>query len=628
MKNPFKVVKNKIMDKVQGYKDDKEKEEKLQKWENKLERALEKHNDFRNKAASWDAVYNGTKEVGGVRNTYVSNRDRDKRQTKDARQVVNITLQLIEAQINPEVPTPRVDALELEDQDKKDMIEGMLTYMSTGPELMRLTSLNERIVKKNSYAVFKVMYNPDYNGHTFRGRIEITNPHPSNIVPQPGIHRVADMDYLFHIENRTLEYICRRYGEEFRDELDEEAAEFGYLEDMNGSTQQDKNNNMLSVVECWYKDKDGDVCLLTWCNDTILKDEPKFYYKRDEQGNPIEVEEVDIQEQQIDTMGQSVIGPDGQPLMQQNTVSVQCHVPKSFPFVIWYNIPKEKSFYAKSDVEIISDQQETIKKLLSIEEEKQIKGTTKIFCRKGSGLKDKLTDSVSQVLETDDPVNDVVAKDLKTPDGSLKDLFLILKESAKEVLGVTDAYQGQLDNKQLSGRAIQQLSQNTQARVSVKSKEKEIAFIELYRILYDFLLAFYDEKVPYRLEGADNKPKFGYFDKGLLVKKDAAGEYYYPDFDIYISSDAGITRDKNQLLQSSIDLAVKGILDPVELWTILEYLGYPNASAILDMEKEKQQIQQQQAMEQQQQVAAQQQDMKVGLQKVFLKKLIDQQMET
>jgi hypothetical protein len=586
VKSFAKKVIGKVKDKIQEVKDDQEQSDKLQKWKGKLEKAMDKHNSFRSMAAEWDSIYNGTKQTGDSKNRFGEN-------TEDARQVINLTMQLIEAQINADVPTPRVDALEINDEQKKDMIEGMLTYMSSGSELRRLTSLNERIVKKNSYCAFKVMYNPDYAAHTFRGKIETTNPHPCNVIPQPGVYKVADMDYMFHIENRTIDYVCSRYGEEFRSDLEEDNAEFSYLEDMSGSTATDTSNNLVSVIEAWYKDSDGDVCLLTWVNQTILKDEPKFYYKRDENNQPIMTEQITIQPQE-----QQQQDPN-QPQQMPQTVEVQCRVPKRFPFVIWYNIPKEKSFYGKSDVEIIRDQQEGIKKLLSMEEEKQIKGTTKIFVRKGSGLKDKLTNATSQILETDDPNTDVITKDLKTPDNSLENLFNIYKMNAKEVLGVTDAYQGSLDNKTLSGKAIQSLSANSQARISVKQNEKEIAFTELYQLYYDFLIAFYDDKIPYRMEGADNNPKFGYFDKSQLIKQDAAGEWYYPEFDIYITTDSGITRDKNQLFQSTVDLATKGMMDSVELWTVLEYLGYPNASAILDMEKQKQQAQQQAAQGQQ-----------------------------
>lgn len=588
--NPIKAVINKVKDKIQNIKDDQEKRDKLQKWKNKLERSMEQHNSFRNNCIKWDNVYNGTKSVDN--NTYyVSDRDRNNA-TNDARQVINIVHQLIESQIQVDIPKPSVEIIEgQEDMERKQMIEGMLTYMSEGAELERMTADNERITKKNGLSVFKVMYNPDYAAHSFRGRIETTNPHSTNVIPQQNVKRVEDMDYIFHIETRTIDYVCRRYGEEFRADLEDDSAEYAYLENFTDTSDNynSTHNNKVSVIECWYKDKDGDICLLTWVNDVILRDEPKFYYKRDEQDNIIETETVQMTTTDPQTQ---------QPSVQD--VTVQCHVPKRFPFVIWYNIPREKSYYGKSDVDIISDQQEAIKKVISSQEEKLIKGTSKIFVRKGSGLENKITNATLQVIACDEPNTDVVVKDLKTQDQDYINYYNVMMQAARDTLGVTQAYQGQIEGKNMSGRALQQLSQNSEGRLSVKQFEKQLAFRELYRLYYDFLLAFYDDKVPYRIADTSATPndyKYGYFDKSKLLKQDAAEEYYYPEFDIYVNTDQGLPKDKNFIIQSMDKALGSQLVDAVEYWTVMESIDFPCAGAILEMERKKQEQAQQQTQQ-------------------------------
>lgn len=574
-----KAVKR-IMGDEQQLQEDKQ-QTKLEKWKKKLNEALSQHDSFRAMAAVNDAQYNGTKEVlsSSGRQLYMSDRFNDDvatQATANARQVVNITFQLIESQIDISVPMPNVEAIEGDDDnERKKMIEGMLTYMAEGPDLERINSENERITKKNSMSVLKVMYNPSFKSHKFRGRVDTTNPHPINIIPQPNVYRVKDMDYLYHIENRTVDYICGMDGEEFRDQLEDASAEYGYLEELSNGTSVNSNNNMVSVVECWYKDKDRDVCYLKWANDVILKDEPKFYYPRDPQGKIMETEEVDVEQVDEET---------GQ--VSSQTVTVRRRIPKDFPFVIWYNIPREKKYYGKSDPEIISDQQEGIKKMLSIEEEKQVKGTSKIFVRKGMGIPSKLDNAVSKIIEVDDPIGDVRVVDLKTPDNALKDLYGIYLQAAKDSLGVTEASQGRADGTTLSGRALDILAQNTAGRISVKIFEKQIAFTELYRLYYDFLLAFIDDARPYRIAGKDNKPTFGYFDKSKLLKQDDAGEWYYPEFDIKISVDSGLPKDKRFIL----DAANQGMgktMDPIEYWMVLESIGFPNSTAILEREQQK-----------------------------------------
>ncbi len=579
-----KVV-DKVNQAIEDNREEQEKQAKLEGWKKRLQEAKEEHEIFRSECAVYDALYGGTKQVrplGGA-DIYVSDRYQDYPSPQPARQVVNLVYQLIESQIDVNMPVPAVEPTEEADEaERRNMIEGQLTYMAGDTSLRRINSENERIVKKNGIAYFKVGYNPGYKAHTYRGRIETTNPHPCNVILQPSVFNIRDMDYLFHVENRTLDYICREYGEESRELLESENLEYGQLDYFESSADSYHNEKVkkLSVVEAWHKDKDGDICLLTWVGDTIIKDEPKFFYKRDEAGNIIEFDEIDIP--RFDEAGN---------LIGHETVRVRCHVPDKFPFVLWYNIPREKSARGLADPYIVYDQQEGIKKLLSAEEEKQMKGTTKIFVRKGSGAAGKITDATLQVIETEDPHNDVISKDLKTPDNSLKDLYYLYVQAAKDALGITEASQGRTDGgKELSGRALEILAANTQGRMGVKADEKDIAYTELYRMWYDFLLAFADHRIPYRMDGQYNKPVYGYWDKSKLIKQDDAGEWYYPEFDIFVQAESALPKDKRFILDLANNAGNR--IDNVEYWMLMESIGVPNASAILEMEQQKMQAQQ------------------------------------
>jgi len=558
-----------VLGQIDTIKKDMEQENKdylrLRKWKDRLSISLSEHSNFRSNCVTWDNIYNGTHAVGGAMGYEMSYSKTDRQQIKSARQVVNITSQLIESQINIDIPTPSVKAVEgSEDLGKREMLEGMLTYLSAGAELERMTSDNERIVKKNGMAIFKVNYNPDFKSHNFRGRIETSNPHPTLFVPQTNIHRLADMDYCFFIVNKSLDSACRMYGEQYRDALDIDGAEYGYFDNFTEQTT-DNLANKVSVIECWYKDSDGDICLLTWSAETILRDTPKFYYKR-------------LKNEIQRTEKVQIIDADGNP----KTVDVECHIPKRFPFVIWYNIPKEKSFRGRSDVDIISDQQEGIKKVLSIEEEKQLKGTTKILVRSGVGLKESLdNNAVTQIVETDDPQSDVRVVDLKSNEGGLIQLYNIYMQAAKDSIGVTEASQGRAESSALSGTALQTLTQNTENKMGIKKFEKHMAFGELYRIYYDFVLAFYDEEIPFRVKGPDSKSKFGMFDKGMLIKQDKDGKWYYPDFDIYVEADSGMPKDKSFIIRSMSDALARGAINSIDYWMVMESIDFPNAAVIL-----------------------------------------------
>ena len=155
----FKPIKN-IVKRVKEYMDEvtkeKQEQEKLEKWKKRLTNAISAHDSFRANCAVWDAQYNSTRQVGADirRGQYISDRDRDQK-SEDARQVVNLTFQLIESQIDISVPKPNVEPCEYDydqdeaEQERNRMIEGMLTYMSSQPTMDKLVSENERIAKKN-----------------------------------------------------------------------------------------------------------------------------------------------------------------------------------------------------------------------------------------------------------------------------------------------------------------------------------------------------------------------------------------------------------------------------------------------------------------------------------------------
>lgn len=571
-KDIFKKVVRKLG--MDGVADNIEINERLKKAQNRLDRAMNEHLKFKQKASEWDDQYNNTRDIKPLPMTHVSNKYNQSK-PQQARQVVNITYQLIESQIDSYIPSPLVEAVEAEDVEKRLMVEGMLKYISQGTKLRRINSENERIVKKNGLCVYKIGYNPDIRKHNWHGEIEITNPHPINIVPQPGVHRLQDMDYFFHIENRSISYIVREYGkdepEKLRDALEKSSAKYTDLENLGTLERDNLNSELRSVVEMWYRDEDGDVCKYTWCDEIELEHIPKFYYKRDAEGNLIEVEEIEIEDEETGEM---------------ITVQVPAYIPKRYPFVTQYNVPKEKSFFGKADPEIISDQQEGIKKILSMNEEKQILGTTKVITRMGSGLKDKLTNATLQVLETEDPVGDVKVVDMKTNDGQLMETYQIYVQAAKDALGVTEASQGRAEFSNLSGKAIELLAQHSAGRMNVKKEEKNIAFTELYQLIFDFLMAYYDEPRPYRIEGLGDSPEFGYFDKSKLLKRDITGEYYWPEFDIRITTELGLPKTKEFVLTTATEAIQYGALDPLGYWTILQSIGFPNADAILRMIQE------------------------------------------
>jgi hypothetical protein len=179
-------------------------------------------------------------------------------------------------------------------------------------------------------------------------------------------------------------------------------------------------------------------------------------------------------------------------------------------------------------------------------------------------------------------------------------------KAAKDTLGITDSYQGKPDTTAKSGLAKQiQIYQST-GRMDSKRFNKRNSFKELFEIMFEFKLAFYDEVRPYLKMGTNGQPEYGDFSKYDFVEQDDSGEWYYnTDFLFFAESGDGIPKDKMWLMNQTIQFASAGFMTKPQFWAAMERLGYPNAGdykqqAIEEQKQQEEMAKQQMEMQQQQ----------------------------
>jgi hypothetical protein len=170
------------------------------------------------------------------------------------------------------------------------------------------------------------------------------------------------------------------------------------------------------------------------------------------------------------------------------------------------------------------------------------------------------------------------------------------------MLGITNSFQGQEDTTATTGVAKQIQVQQASGRMRSKEFNKQTAFKELFEIMFEFKLAFYDELRPFLAKDANGNDLFGDFDKYKFLMKDAAGEFYY-NTDFLFSADAGAGLPKDAVFQfnQAKEMLGSGAVDKLQYWTILEALNFPMAKEIKAQTEEQMQAQQQMEQMQQQQ---------------------------
>jgi hypothetical protein len=516
--------------------------------------------------------------------------------SKYANNVYNIIYEFIETQVNNQIPQPSVRSVrpEFEEQarDIEDSIANKLKQMDTE----EVTDANERITPVQGYSIMELCWNNDIKHHLYTGDMELYSRHPKQLITQPGVFRLKNMDYFFVLSKVTPDYVKRRYGVDLSNQAEQYPDNTG-LPGVTKSSQLVADHTLTEIV-AWYRDEDGDIGKFTWINDTVLEDLPKYYYRRDENGNPIDTEIItqDITIGEIDpTTGQNVVIPAG--------TEVPYFIPKCYPFVIRRNVPKNFDFGGQSDVDVVRDQQDSIKKVVTKMEEKLIKGGSAIVHDENMNV--TITDQVYQVIKgSTSQIASLKTIDL-TADIS-KDLQYIQMQYkiAQSMLGITDSFQGKEDDTAKSGVAKQIQVQQASGRLQSKQFNKNAAYKELFELMFYFKLAFYDEPRPYITTDEYGKPQYKEFDRYKFLLRDADGQLYY-NTDFLFSADvgSGLPKDSIFMYNQVTQMFQMQAIDKLQYWTILEYLNFPMAKQIKSQIEQQQQLEAQ--MQQMQQMQAQ-----------------------
>lgn len=594
--------------------EDVELQAKLHYWQDKME--VSKASYPLDMMDEREFIYLGSRGVD-------SNINSQQRPSKMANMVYNIAYEFIESQVDPTVPQPSVKSKRPEFAWLATMIEDSLANDIQELDIERINDYNERITPAQGLSIIEVGWNPDYKHKLHRGEIQLIHRHPKQLIPQQGIYRLQAMDYFFILESVTKEQVIKDHGKD----VEYAGEEYPDVTNLYGNDNSFNNENeKVTKITCWYKDEDDDISKFSWVEHTVLEDYPKFFYRRlDRCKKCNEVKNMEVFEEtgecancgstrfettieKEETVAAPIKIGNGDLVMPGETIPY--FVPTRYPFSIRINVPKNFSFEGQSDIDVIRDQQDTIKKAATKAEEKIIKGGSVVTL--AEDMADQITDQTYQVIRMT-PLQKQVF-DVKNLQADIGPELLWIEDAykkAQSMLGITDSFQGKEDPTAKSGVAKQIQVQQASGRMQSKQKNKYEAFKELFQIMWEFKLAFYDELRPYLPKDQEGKDMLQVFDKYAFVLRDAEGKLYYnTDFVFSADSAQGLPKDKIFIFNQAKEMSSAGLLDPIQFWGIMEQIGFPNAKLIKKQLEERQQqemqAQQQQAVIDEQNAQAQQ----------------------
>ena len=571
-----------------------EENKKLKKWQGKFENSKSKYQDELDRMEMQKKYYIGDRHVKGNPNKtsgYAS---------KMSINVRNIAYELIESQIDPSIPMPKVTAIHEEDKDKAKIIEDFIKNEMKSLNFNILNDLQERLTPMLGGDFLLVEWNNQKGYHCTIGDLDVSNIHPKQVIPQPGITEIDKMDYIFIRTSQTKDYVKRRFG---KDVSEEEETDNDIRE---GVTSDD----IVTVVTAYYKNEKGGIGLFRWCGDVVLEDMEDYQARRIEVCKECGAPKTGDVCEKCGSKRFEVRTDDMETVrFVENEIEIEIQIPyykpDQFPLVLRKNISVYDKLLGCSDVDVIEDQQDTIKKLGSKINEKLLKGGSFVTLPSDVGV--DTTDEELKIIRIDNPAQkaliDVITAQADI--GQDRTMLEMNYQWAKSALGITDSYQGKYDSSATSGTAKQYSINQAAGRLESKRVMKNQAYAQLYELMFKFALAYADQPIPINSQGKDGVQVFAHFDKMDFLKMDAAGQYYWNDEFIFDTDPTSTLLTNREAMWNQADLKLQsGAFGPISeletnylYWLEQERNGYPNAGEIKkEIERRMEERKQQESM--------------------------------
>lgn len=186
--------------------------------------------------------------------------------------VNNMAAELVESQVSPDVPQPKVTALRKQDEWLASLIEDFLRL-----ELQRLGTetmldLSKRECPGQGGVGWHTPWDDSVRSADTVGANVLELLEPEKLIPQHGVYEIEDMDYVFLRIPQTVGGIWRRYGVDVSQEQEEAPQLRGedYTISEDGVT--------LNIA--YYREDDGAVSKFSWVGETVVEDITDYLARR------------------------------------------------------------------------------------------------------------------------------------------------------------------------------------------------------------------------------------------------------------------------------------------------------------------------------------------------------------
>ena len=511
--------------------------------------------------------------------------------TERASAVRNITYEIVESQVNSDIPAPKVEAKRYSlrhDRNATD-IERLLAKIRDELPFEELNDIDERYTYIFGGSIWLVEWDSDKEDARERGGVRVSCISPTDFFPQPHIYRIEDMEYCFLRFTTTREELSRRYG------VTQAEANLAATEETDACRGEE---DTVTVVVCFWRDEAGEVSRFVWSGDAVLSDIEHYYGRKKCAcrvcGKPVEfctceTPRPTLSDEEEEVLTHDILLEDGTvilaktPVFSENSDGVVREIPtrvpyyrpKCFPIVIRKNTSSASDLLGQSDCEFIRPEQQQINKIESrimqklmrsgitplVPEDATVTLNNAVF---GQVIRLRPGESAANYGTVDTTPN--ISQDIAQAER--------LYEHAKRIIGISDAYQGLDTARGESGYSRQIRIQQAAGRLESKRRMKYTAYAAIDRLIFSYYLAYADEPrhVTYTDSfGVKHASTFNRYD--FLEYDPAEGRYYYDDGYLFsVDLSGGPEQQREEMWEKNLKNLQAGTLgDPADPATLLRY---------------------------------------------------------
>lgn len=307
---------------------------------------------------------------------------------------------------------------------------------------------------------------------------------------------------------------------------------------------------------------------------------------------------------EIDENGRSVMRP----------TKIPFYRPDVFPVVLQKSVSVYGQLLGNSDVDVIEDQQNTTNRMEKKIIDRLVKAGTRITLPAKATLRTDPVDGERWFL--DSPADKAMI-DVYQFSGDLQYELTYLAtvyEEARQILGITDSFQGRTDPTATSGKAKEFSAAQAAGRLESKRTMKQAAYAQLFELMFKFWLAYSDEPRPISYKDNEGNTVYEEISQYDFLKQDKDGQYYWEDQFLFGCDDSAPLASNREAMwqETRMNLQTGAFGDPsstetlILFWSKMEELHYPGAGETKKyLEKRLQQEQQRAAQAQQMQIQLQ-----------------------